>query len=392
MMNASPSAELSNRLRQWRHHLHQHPEPAFQERETAQYLEGVLKDVGVEEVVPGVGGTGIVATLARGTGKKAIGLRADMDCLPLHEAGSRAHASRNAGAMHACGHDGHMAMVLGAAALLADQGGFDGTVRFIFQPAEEPGRGAQAMIDDGLFDRFPIDAIFGLHNTPGLAVGELGTRTGALLASEDNFEIRICGRGGHAASPHMVVDPLVIGAEVVLALQTIVARNIDPSQSAVVSCTQFETDGARNAIPSGVVIRGDTRSFTDEVRDLLERRIREIAEGICGSYGATCQVTYTHEFDPTVNDSECVGATLQAAAAVLGREHVDSDHPANLSSEDFGVFARHVPGCFAFIGNGTEPDRGGDPLHSVDYDFNDDVLDLGVQYYVALIRTLLPEG
>ncbi|MFJ3670343.1 M20 aminoacylase family protein [Streptomyces sp. NPDC090106] len=384
-------AELGARLREWRHHLHQHPELAFQERETAAYLTEVLKAVGVEDVVTGVGGTGIVATLSRGTGGKAIGLRADMDCLPLQEAGSHGYRSRHDGTMHACGHDGHMTMVLGAAALLAEQGGFDGTVRFLFQPAEEPGRGAQAMMDDGLFERFPIDAIFGLHNIPGLAAGEFGTRTGPFLASEDNFEIRVVGRGGHAASPHLVVDPIVIGAEVVLALQTIVARTLDPSRSAVVSCTQFVTDGARNAIPNEVVIRGDTRSFTDEVREVLERRIRELAHGICAGHGATCQVTYTHEFDPTVNDAACVEAAVRAARDLLGEEHVDARCPVNLSSEDFGVFARHVPGCFAFIGNGTAPGEGGAPLHSTDYDFNDDILELGVRYYATLVRSLLTE-
>jgi amidohydrolase len=381
------SGPLSTQLREWRHHLHRNPELPFKEHGTAAYIVEALNAVGITDIATGVGGTGVVASLRCGTGSGVIGLRADMDCLPLTEADTHDHVSVNTGAMHACGHDGHMTMVLGAAAALASGSGFDGTVRFIFQPAEEPGQGAQAMVDDGLFDRFPVDAVYGLHNMPGLPAGRLSTRIGPLLASEDNFEIRVLGRGGHSSMPDTLVDPLVTSAEIVVALQTIVARNITPSHPAVLSCTEFITDGSRNAIPNQVVIRGDTRSFTPEVSELLENRIRRLVEGIAHSHGATCEVTYTREFQPTVNDEACVAAAVAAAHSV--GDDVDAHCEPLMGSEDFGVFARVVPGCFAFIGNGTEPGHGGTPLHASDYDFNDDILERGVQYYVALVRSLL---
>jgi amidohydrolase len=259
--------ELGTQLVRWRRHLHQHPETGFNEHRTADYVAAALESMGLQ-VHRGIGGTGLVASLRAGTGAGVIGLRADMDALAMTEqAPGRAHLSQNAGCMHGCGHDGHMAMLLGAARLLGERRNFSGTVRFIFQPAEEHGRGAQAMIDDGLFERFPVDEIYGAHNMPGIAAGTIATRTGALMASEDNFVIRIRGRGGHASRPALTIDPLVVGAEIVLALQTIVARAVEATDAAVVSCTEFITDGIRNAIPSNVTIKGDTRSFTPEVRN-----------------------------------------------------------------------------------------------------------------------------
>ncbi|MFF4196778.1 amidohydrolase [Nonomuraea sp. NPDC001831] len=383
--------DLDSRLRAWRHDLHRRPEPAFAEHATSAYLAEALEAAGLD-VVTGVGGTGVVASLTRGRSGRAVGLRADMDCLPIDEPGTHAHVSRNPGFMHACGHDGHMAMLLGAAAVLAAEGGFDGTVRFVFQPAEEPGRGARAMLDDGLLARFPVQAMYGLHNWPGAPAGHFLTRAGSIMAGEDNFEIRIRGRGGHAARPHMVVDPIVVGAEIVLALQTVVARNVDPAQPAVVSCTDISTDGARNAIPGEVVIRGDTRSFDPAVAALLEERVRRLCEGIGAAHGATCAVTYTHEFAPTVNDPACVAAAVEAAVAVAGEDGVDPDCAPVMPSEDFGVLAGAVPACFALLGNGTEPGRGGDPLHSREYDFNDAVLRTGTDFYVTLARRVLAAG
>ncbi|MGI5175700.1 M20 aminoacylase family protein [Dactylosporangium sp. CA-152071] len=383
--------EFDAELRQWRHDLHRIPELGFQEHRTSDYLAAALDGMGLE-VTRGVGGTGVVATLRSGrsgTGGGAIALRADMDGIPLTERGELPYRSEHDGVMHACGHDGHMAMLLGAARSLAGAGGatgIDGTVHFVFQPDEEHGRGAKAMIADGLFERFPVDAIFGLHNMPGHPAGGLATRAGGLMASEDNFEIRIAGRGGHAARPQMVVDPIVVAAQLVLALQTIVARNLDPTDPAVVSCTEITTDGARNAIPSRAVIRGDTRSFTPAVQATLEHRIRQLADGICAAHGATAEVTYTHEFEPTVNDPAAVATALTAARLTVGADRVDGDTPPWTASEDFGAFSNQVPGCFALLGNGA----GGPSLHSADYDFNDDVLSTGVAYYVNLVRTALP--
>jgi len=385
------SNHVSARVRDWRHELHQCPETGFAEQQTSDVIARVLSELGLQ-VERGIGGTGVVASLRLGDGPGAIGLRADMDGLPLPERGEKAYASRNDGVMHACGHDGHMAMVLGAAGALIEGGGFDGTVRFVFQPAEEHGLGAKAMLADGLFDRFPMDAIYALHNLPGVPAGHLLTRPGPILASEDNFEITINGRGGHAARPQTVVDPLVVGAEILLALQTIVARNVDPTQPAVVSCTEFIGDGVRNAIPDQVIIRGDTRSFSPQVQSVLEERMRALCGGIGAAHGATCTVTYTHEFETTVNDPDCAGASVRAAIAVGGVERTQPDCQPFMGSEDFGAFTRVVPGCFTFIGNGVEPGRGGGPLHSRDYDFNDEILDVGVDYYTQLARFLLAPG
>jgi amidohydrolase len=385
-----PDVDFEQQLTHWRHHLHRHPETGFNETRTADYLASVLTLIGLE-VHRNIGGTGIVANLKVGDSPAVIGLRADMDALAIHEAApGRAHASQTAGCMHACGHDGHMAMVLGAAQLLKERRDFNGTVRFIFQPAEEHGRGAAAMMADGLFDRFPVDEIYGAHNMPGMPAGSIATRVGGIMASEDNFVIRIKGKGGHAARPHLGIDPLVIGAEIVLALQTVVSRSIDPSQSAVISCTEFTTDGIRNAIPTHVTIKGDTRSYSTDVQALLERRMREVCEGICMAHGATCEFEYTHEFAPTVNWPQCVPVALAAARAVAGADRVDGEVSPMMISEDFGAFLRVVPGAFVFIGNGDSDDAGGTPLHNASYDFNDAVLPVGARYFAELARVRLP--
>jgi hippurate hydrolase len=245
------------------------------------------------------------------------------------------------------------------------------------------------MVDDGLFERFPVQGVYGIHTHPGSPAGHLLTRTGPVMASEDNFTIRVAGRGGHASAPHLVIDPLVIAAEIVIALQHVVARNVDPVRTAVLSCTDLVTDGARNAIPTHVTITGDTRSFDPEVQALLERRIREVATGVAAAHGATATVDYTHEFAPTVNDPACVEVAQRAATAALGAEHVDVRADPIMASEDFGVLTSHVPGCLAFLGNGTQPDAGGIPLHSHDYRFNDTILQSGVAYYTHVVRDVL---
>ena len=375
--------DLRQEMMAWRHHLHACPETGFEERETAEYLAGILASLGLD-VTRGIGGTGLVATLKRGSGTRAVGLRADMDALAIQEAGNRPHGSRRPGFMHACGHDGHMAMLLGAARLLTRAEGLDGTVHFVFQPAEEHGRGAKAMIADGLFHRFPMDEIYGVHSMPGIPAGRFETRPFGIMAAEDNFEIRIHGRGAHAARPHMAIDPIVAGAEIVLALQTIVARNVDPTEQAVVSVTEFITNGTRNVIPGSVVLKGDTRSYTPAVQALLERRCAAIAAGICAAHGAEHEFQYTFEFDPTLNAPQCVATAIRAAAQVAGAANVDGNCPPMLASEDFGAFLMVVPGNYMFIGAGVAGEPGGIPLHCPDFDFNDNLLLLGAHYFETI--------
>jgi len=377
---------LEREMIAWRHHLHAHPETGFEERETAAFVAANLEALGLE-VTRGVGGTGVVGALRRGP--RAIGLRADMDALAIQETGPRPYASRCPGRMHACGHDGHMAMLLGAASLLAQTPDLDGTVYFVFQPAEEHGRGAKAMMADGLFTRFPMEAIYGVHNMPGIAAGRFATRPGGMMASEDNFVIRIQGRGAHAARPHMSIDPIVVASEIVLALQTIVARNLDPTEQAVVSVTEFITDGTRNVIPATVVLKGDTRSYNPAVQALLRERMGALVGGICAAHGAGHGFEYTYEFEPTRNTPGCVATAVRAAEAVAGAGNVDGDCPPVLASEDFGAFLEVVPGNYMFIGSGLPGEPGGTPLHNPQYDFNDNLLLPGARYFATIAQQQL---
>lgn len=376
-------ASSKDQLINWRHHLHSIAEPAFQEVETANYLENELKKLGLS-VESNVGKTGLVATLQKGNSSKSIGIRADIDGLPIQEQTGLSYAANDRSAMHACGHDGHMTMALGAAARLVEEE-FDGIIHFIFQPAEEPGYGAKAMIEDRIFERFPVDEIYGIHNIPGLPAGHLVTRSGPIMASEDNFIIQINGVGGHASAPQRVIDPLVIAAQIITALQTIVSRSVDPLQSAVVSCTEIFTDGARNAIPGEVIIKGDTRTFDKEIQKLVEQRMIEIVEGICSANGAKGTVEYTHEFEPTINDSECAKFAYECAKQVVGPNESSVECAPITASEDFGVFAESVPGCFVFLGTGEDHT----PLHNKYYNFNDEVLEVGVNFYTQLVKAKL---
>ena len=379
------------RVQAWRRDLHRIPETAFEEHKTSAYIARVLTDLGID-VVTGIGGTGLMGSLTRGSSSRCIALRSELDALPINVGSGAKHLSgHTARAMHACGHDGHMAMLLGAAARLAEEDGFDGTVRLVFQPAEEPGRGAQRMVDDGLFERFPIESIYGIHNLPGVPAGHLLTRTGPIMAGEDNFTIQVTGRGGHSSTPHPLVDPLVVAAEIVVALQHVVARSVDPIRTAVLSCTDLVTDGARNAIPTTVTITGDTRNFDADVQALLERRIRQVSAGVAAAHGASAVVHYTHEFAPTVNDPACVAVAESAATAALALGSVDAHADPIMASEDFGVLASHVPGCLVFLGNGTDPSAGGAPLHSPEYRFNDAILSDGVDFYTQVVRDVLSE-
>ena len=377
-----------DRARAWRRRLHQRPGLAFDVAETAQLLDEALEDLGWS-VQRGIAEHGLVASLRRGSSSRAIALRSDMDGLAIDEATGVEHASRNPGVMHACGHDGHMSMLLGAAAVLAQRNDFDGTVHLFFQPAEEPGRGALAMIEEGVFERFPVEAIYGLHNIPSLPAGTLHTRPGPIMSAEDNFVIRIVGRGGHASMPHLVIDPLVIGAELVTALQTIVSRSIPATESAVVSCTELHTDGARNAIAGEAVIRGDVRTFRAADSELIERRVRELAAGIAAAHSAGCEVEYTREFRTTVNDERCTEVAAAAAVAAVGADRVDAHCERLMASEDFGEFARVVPGCFVLLGSAPVDGSPAAPLHSRLYDFNDEVLQTGIDFYTKLVAAVL---
>lgn len=379
---------LPQKMIEWRHHMHRHPECGFDLPLTADFIAKKLESFGIE-TVRGIGKTGIVGILRNGTGNHSVGLRADMDALFITEQNRFAYRSAHVGKMHACGHDGHSAMLLGAAAHLAEHRDFNGTVHFIFQPDEEHGQGAQAMIDDGLFDRFSIDEVYGLHNMPGLAEGTFTVRPGSLMASESSFEIRITGVGGHAAMPHKGIDPIVVGSQIILGLQTIVSRNLSAiEESAVVSATEFITNGTVNVIPSEVVIKGDCRCFTEEaltkIRDAMER----IVAGTCQAAGAQYGFDFRNTFHPTINSPDQTTKAIAAANAIFGTDNVISDcHPLTIS-EDFSSMLRVKPGCYGLIGNGTGS-AGGCALHNPNYDFNDRVLAHGAQYWVQLVRDIL---
>jgi amidohydrolase len=369
----------------WRRDLHTHPEFGFEETRTAAFVAQKLREFGLDEVVEGVGGTGVVGTLRRGSGNRSIALRADMDALRITEQGESAHRSRNPGVMHACGHDGHTAMLLGAAKMLAQEGGFDGTVRFVFQPAEEWGKGALAMLDDGLMQRFAFEEIYGIHNMPGLPVGHFETRPGAIMSAEDNFEIVLKGVGGHAARPHWGNEVLVAACALVTSLQTIVARRLSPTDVGVVSVTELITDGTRNALPGLARILGDARSFRSEVSASIEKQMRVIAEGIALAHNVTASVTYTREFVPLLNDPALVDEAFAVARTILPPENARLAAEPMTGSEDFAHFLAHVPGCFVFLGNGT----GSAPLHNPGYDFNDEGLLHGVDFHAGIARRRL---
>ena len=379
---------LIEEMSQWRQLLHSQPETGFDVHQTAAFVATQLKSFGLE-VHTGIGQTGIVAKLSNGQSDQAIGLRADMDALQIQEMNVFDYRSKQDGKMHACGHDGHSTMLLGAAKHLAENRNFDGTIYFIFQPNEEHGLGAQAMIDDGLFERFPMQAVFGIHNMPGMEAGTLSMRSGPIMASEDNFVITIKGRGGHAALPHHSIDPLVIGAEIILSLQTIVSRTINPEQQAVVSVTEIDTDGAVNVIPSNVVIKGDCRCFGDEVRGQIESKMGQLVKGICSAHGAEHDFDYIRLFHSTINDEEQTKAAYKAAITSVGEANVEYNCKPLTTSEDFSSMLRVKAGCYIFIGNGIDS-VGGCMLHNPNYDFNDDISATGVRYWSTLAEQKLP--
>jgi hippurate hydrolase len=379
-------AAIAEEAAAWRRDFHAHPELLYDLDRTADRVAGLLASFGVDHVETGIGKTGVVA-LVHGRGgpsDKIVGLRADMDALPLTELACTPHASTIPGRMHACGHDGHTAMLLGAAKHLAATRAFDGTIAFVFQPAEEGGAGAKAMIDDGLFERYPVREVYGLHNKPGLAIGRFATRTGAVMASTDRIDIEIEGIGGHAARPHHCVDSVVVGAHVVTALQTIVARTLDPLDSAVISITQFQAGSAFNVIPQKVTLAGTARALDPAVRDRLEARVRAIVEGIARSHDAEATVTYTRGYPVTRNHAAQTALAADVAASIAGPDAVDRDLAPMMGAEDFSYMLEARPGAFLFIGNG---DTAG--LHHPEYDFTDAAIPWGIAYWTKLAETVL---
>ncbi|MFT3813195.1 MAG: amidohydrolase [Acidovorax sp.] len=369
-----------------RRDLHANPEFGFQEQRTANRVAAYLTACGIP-VVTGVGGTGVVGTLKRGHSDKAILLRADMDALQIHETPpeGRAYRSVNTGYMHACGHDGHTTMLLGAAYALATHGQFDGTVHFVFQPAEEWGKGMLAMLDDGLLERFPSSEAYGLHNVPGLGIGKFETRAGAFRSAEDNFTIKVVGKSVHSARPQQGRDALVAAAAIITALQTIVSRVIVPGEQVVVSCTDIQVGGVRNVICGEAVISGDCRSFSADVSSLIEAEMRSIAQSVARAHGCEAFVEYTREFVPTVNAPELASAVGETLTAVFGPDAVSVDARPQSGSEDFGQLLQRIPGCFVNIGNGQTAS-----LHNSAYDFNDDAIPYGVEFFTAITHARLP--
>lgn len=369
---------------EWRRYIHQYPELSTKEFKTSEFVADKLEGFGLE-VHRGIGGTGVVGILKNGSSTRSIGLRADMDALQIHEKNTFDYVSKNEGVMHACGHDGHTAMLLGAAQALSEKRNFDGTVYFIFQPDEERGTGAKAMIADGLFTRWQIDAVYGMHNLPGVPEGKFITRPNALMASESSFKIVINATGGHAALPHMGTDPIVVGAQIVTALQTIVSRNLSAiDETAVISVTNFETNGTVNVIPSKVTITGDTRSFTDSALNKIEKAIERVVAGQCMSAGVEYEYYFNNSYLSTINAPEQTAHAVSAAEKVVGAENVDGNCERYTISEDFSFMLREVKGCYILIGNG-QGECGGTALHNPHYDFNDNVISNGINYWVTLV-------
>ena len=378
--------EYLDELTEIRRDIHAHPEIGFTEERTGDLVAQKLKEYGCE-VHRGLAKTGVVGTLRKGNSLRAIGLRADMDCLPMQEHNEFAHRSTQDGLMHACGHDGHTTMLLGAARYLSQTRNFEGTVHFIFQPGEEGYGGGRVMVQEGLFEKFPCDAVFAMHNKPGIPIGSMAIRPGPMLAASDRFDIRIKAKGGHAAHPHLGTDPFVIGAQIVMALQTITARNIDPVDSTVISIGFMKGGSAYNVIPDDLHIGGTVRSFRPETRDLLEQRMTEITAGTAALFGASATCEYRRGYPPTINHADEATFAADVAAEICGEEQIDRNVAPSLGGEDFSYMLQRVPGAMMWIGNG--PGEGGCLLHNSRYDFNDSALPVGVSFFARLAERFL---
>ncbi len=382
-------ARLHGEMTEWRRDIHAHPELGFEETRTAGMVADKLASFGLE-VHRGVGRTGVVGVLRAGKGSQSVGLRADMDALPIQESNAFAHRSRNDGRMHACGHDGHTTMLLGAAKALAATKNFDGTVNFIFQPAEEGLGGARAMIEDGLFERFPCEAVFGMHNRPSLPLGWFAVRAGPMMAAGGFFDITIHGKGAHGARPEVGVDPVIVAAHVATALQTIVSRNVAPVDTAVVSVTKIHGGDAYNVIPQSATLAGTVRAFSRPVMETIDAALRRIAAGVAEGFGAKAEVRLEWKFAPTVNDPNEAEFAAGVCAGLVGAERVQRDPPLIMASEDFSFMLEKLPGCYINIGN----DSGATSceVHNPGYDFNDEALPLGAAFFVRLVETRFRAG
>jgi len=379
-------AQFHDDLTSWRRDIHAHPELGFEERRTSDLVAQKLAEFGCE-VHRGIGQTGVVGRLRVGSSPRSVGLRADMDALPIQEANSFDHRSRHDGRMHACGHDGHTTMLLGAARYLAETRDFEGTVHFIFQPAEEGLGGAEAMVKEGVFVRFPCDAIFGMHNAPQLAVGKFAIRTGPMMAGGAFFDITVVGRGAHGARPETGIDPVVTASHIAAAMQTIVSRNVRPVDTAVVSVTRFQAGDAYNVIPERAVIGGTVRAFNDETLALIERNMGRIASGVAAGFGATAELDFRIVALPLVNDPSEAAFIADAAAELVGADNVDRNSALVMASEDFSYMLKRSPGAYIRIGNGDEP--GACQVHNPGYDFNDATLPLGASLFARLAERKL---
>jgi len=379
--------DLKEVMKKWRHNIHSHPELDFDLESTSNMVSQFLNEFGIE-VHNCIGKIGIVGVLKKGSSKKSIGLRADMDALKLVEENTFEYSSKVHGKMHACGHDGHTSMLLGAAKYLAQNGNFDGTVYFIFQPAEEHGKGAKAMIEDGLFTRFSIDSIYDIHNFPSIKTGHFSIREGSIMSAEDNFEIIINAQGHHSAMPHLGKDAIVIGSQIVTAVQNIVSRNIDPMQNVVISFTEFITNGTINAVPGKVILKGDTRSFNEEVQIEIEKSINRIVKGICLSHEVDYTFSYIKNFCSTINTKNEANIASQVAKKIVGKECVIEDSKAVMISEDFGWMLKEKKGAYILLGNGEK----GTSLHNPKYDFNDSLLCIGADFWIELVQSELSKS
>ena len=385
------NSEFHKQMVTWRHHLHKHPELSFKEVMTSDYIASVLESHNIE-MHRGLAVTGIVATI-HGTKKgKAIGLRADMDALPIQEKNEFSHKSIHDGKMHACGHDGHSTMLLGAAVYLKENNDFAGTVHFIFQPAEEGGGGGRVMVEEGIFEKFPCDAVYGMHNFPGIAEGQFAVHDTAVMAANETLKITIKGKGGHAAMPDQCIDPIVIGAQVITAIQSVVSRSVAPLDSAVVSVTMVDAGFVSNVIPNEMNLTGSLRYFKSEVGDKVKESIKSIAQGICESMGANVEFSSEPNYPATINTPKHAELCSIAASMVVGDKNVLRNEQPTMGSEDFAFLLNALEGAYIWIGNGLVPEdspKGGCMLHNTQYDFNDEILPIGSSYWVELVRSIL---